>query len=341
LASEVRRYANQRNRQYIIMFPFHAYSYNPPPIKQIQILGIRFQFSNWGYVKRNFEFPRFLQDADLFLRRENGHINIESRFVPILVQAESRNAREAFDKISPAFDLMLAIFALYHHYGTYNEQWGGYPRPLAKVLPPPVYGVFKKTGEFELLLYDTPKIEEYDQIAVSAQEVKYLRDLARRFKKYPKETDTYFLILESLYKYAQAHETNEWRLAFLLLWQILELITLQTSEQLSMKNVISRVGILLNKDKNVLDLLPALYATRNELVHLGNFPDEQGLNEVSLMKSIAERTINQLFSKVKKLPTKASLQRYYDHAHPGTADSELTDRQRVIGVILRERKPKK
>lgn len=341
LASEVKRYVDRRIEQYTILFPFHASSHNPPPIKQIQILGVKFRFSNWGHVKRNFECSKFLQEADLYLRRQNGRIDIESRFVPVLVQTEGRNAREGFDKASPAFDLVRAIFALYHHYGRYNEQWGGYPRPLAKVLPPPVYCVFKNTGEFELFLYNTPKLEEYSQNTISAEEIKYLRKLARGFKTLPRESETLFLVIESLYKYAQAHETNDWRLAFLLLWQILELITLQTSEQLSMKNVINRVAILLRTDPYAIDLLSALYTTRNELVHSGNFPDEQGLNEVSLMKSIAERVINQLFAKAKKIPARASLQRYYDHAHAGTSDTELLDRQKVIGVILRERKPKK
>ncbi|MBE0681128.1 MAG: hypothetical protein IH589_04380 [Anaerolineales bacterium] len=339
LASEVRKYLDRPIEKYTILLPLHASSNNPPPIKQIEILGVQLLFSNWKYVRDNFEVPKFLQEADMFLRRQNGHIDIESRFIPILAQIEARNGRDGFDKASPAFDLMRAVFDLYHHYGTYNEQWGGYPRPLSKVLPPPVYCVFKNTGEFDMFLYSTPKLEEFQQNAINVQEIKYLRKLARNFKTIPKETETLALIVEALQKYAQAHETNEWRLAFLLLWQILELIALQTSEQFTMKNVISRIGILLRHDPKAADLLSALYNTRNEFVHQGNFPDEQGLQEVSLVKSIAERAINQIFSRAKKLPTKASLQRFYDNV--GTNDAELSDRQRVIGIILRERKPKK
>ena len=339
LAAEVKHYLDRPIEKYTILLPFHASSNNPPPIKQIEILGIRLLFSNWKYVRDKLEFQRFLQDADLFLRRQNGRIDIESHFIPVLVEVEARNGREGFDKASPAFDLMRAIFDLYHHYGAYNEQWGGYPRPLSKVLPPPVYCVFKDSGEFDLFLYSTPKLEEFQNNSIDAQEIKYLRKLARNFRVVPKETETLSLIVEALQKYAQAHETNEWRLAFLLLWQILELITLQSSEQFTMRNVISRIGILLRHDPKAADLLSALYDTRNEFVHQGNFPDEQGLQEVSLVKSIAERAINQVFSRAKKLPTKASLQRFYDNA--GTNDSELSDRQRVIGVILRERRLKK
>ncbi len=338
LASDVKHYLDRPVEKYTILLPFHVSSHNPPSIKQVQILGIKLQFSNWTFVKKNFDFPKFLQEADIYLRRQNGRIDIQSRFTPVLVQIEARNAREGFDKVSPAFDLMRAILDLYHHYGKYNMQWGGYPKPLAKVLPPPVYCVFKNTGEYDLFLYNTPKLEEYNQNTIDAQEIKYLRKLAHNFKTTPRETDTLSLVVDSLQKYAQAHETNEWRLAFLLLWQILELIALQTSEQFTMKNVISRIGILLRHDPKASDLLSALYDTRNEFVHQGNFPDEQGLEEVGLIKSIAERAINQVFSRVKKLPTKASLQRFYDHA--GTNDAELSDRQRVIGVILRERNPK-
>lgn len=339
LASDVRKYLERPIQKYTILLPLHASSNNPPPIKQIEILGIRLLFSNWKYVREKLEFQRFLQDADLFLRRQNGRIDIESRFIPVLVEVEARNGREGFDKASPAFDLMRAIFDLHHHYGTYNEQWGGYPRPLSKILPPPVYCVFQDSGEFDFFLYSTSKLEEFQNNSISAQEIKYLRKLARNFRAVPKETETLSLIVEALQKYAQAHETDDWRLAFLLLWQILELITLQTSEQFTMKNVINRIGILLRHDPKATDLLLALYETRNDFVHLGNFPEEQGLQEVSLVKSIAERAINQVFSRAKKLPTKANLQRFYDHA--GSNDTELSDRQKVISVILRERKPKK
>ncbi|MFN8382194.1 MAG: HEPN domain-containing protein [Anaerolineales bacterium] len=339
LASEVKKYLNRPIEKYTILFLLHASSNNLPSIKQIKILGVQLQFSNWEYVRKNFEFPKFLKEADIYLRRQNGVIDIESRFIPILVNVESRNGREGFDKASPSFDLMRAIFTLYHHYGVYNEQWGGYPRPLAKVLPPPVYCVFRETGEFEFLLNSVLKIEEFQRNTISAQEIKYLRKLSSNFKVVPKETETLSLIVEALQKYSQAHETNEWRLAFLLLWQILELITLQTSEQFTMKNVISRVGILLRHDPQAADLLSALYDTRNKFVHQGNFPNEQGLQEVSLIKNIAERAINQVFSRAKKFPTKSSLQRFFDNA--GINDTELLDRQRVIGMILRERKNNK
>jgi hypothetical protein len=337
LASEVKRYIERPIQDLVVLLPLHASPINIPVIRQIKILGVKLQFSDWAYVRRNFDFSGFLQAADLYLRRQNGRIDLEMRFSPVLAYVKARNAREGFDRVSPSFDLMRAILNLFSHYGRYNLQWGGYPRPIAKVLPPPVYCVFKKTGEFDLFLYNTPKLEEYDLNAIDIQDIKNLRKFARNFITSPKETESLYLVIEALQKYGQAHETSEWRLAFLLLWQVMELITLQSSEQLIMRNVISRVAILLNKDTKVADLLSALYETRNELVHQGYFPDERGLEEVGLIKSIAERTISQLFSKVKLLPTKISLQRYYDNA--GANNAELSDRQRVIGAILRERKP--
>jgi hypothetical protein len=339
LAVEVKHYIDQPIEKYTILLPFHSSPQNQISIKQIQILGVKLKFSNWGYVKRNFEFSKFLLAAKIHLQRQNGQIDLESLFIPVLVQTEARTPREGFDKASQAFDLLRAILDLYFHYSSYSMQWGGYPKHLAKVLPPPVYCVFKTTGEFELFLFNVPKLEEYSLNSIDTQGIQYLRNLARSFKTSPKEEQTLYLVVESLQKYAQAHETNEWRLAFLIFWQILELLTLQSSDQLNMKNVISRIGILLRQDTKATDLLSALYDTRNELVHKGYFPAEKGLDEVSLVKSITERVINQVFSKAKILSTKASLQRYYDHA--GTNDTDLSNRQRVIGVILRERKPKK
>lgn len=102
-----------------------------------------------------------------------------------------------------------------------------------------------------------------------------------------------------------------------------------------MRNVINRVNGLLRQDQTALDLLSALYEVRNALVHRGHFPDEQGLQEVDLLKYIVERTINALFARMRALPTKGSLMRFYDHIASG--DTDLADRQRVISFIRRSR----
>jgi hypothetical protein len=336
LASEVKHYLDQQKQSFVVLFPLHVSPNNLATIRQIRILESKLVFTNWSYVKNHFDFQTFLRDAELYLQREVDRIDIETRFVPVMVYVEARNAREGFDKVSPAFDLMRAIFNLYDHYGRYNIQWGGYPRPIATILPPPLYCIFKITGEFDLFLYNTPKMDSYNQNAIDIQEIRFLRKIVRNFRTQPTEKETLHLLTEALQKYGQAHETNEWRLAFLLLWQVIELITLQSSEQLNMKQVINRAAILLNKDTKDIHLLSALYETRNELVHKGYFPDEKGLEEVSLIKNIAERVIGKLFDKVKKLPTISSLQRYYDHASSG--DSDLSDRSRVINIIIRDRK---
>jgi hypothetical protein len=336
LASDVKRYLDRPLQSFVVLFLLHVSPNNLSGIRQIKILNLKLEFTNWAYIKNHFDFPTFLREANVYLHRGVEQIDIETRFVPILVSVDARNAQEGFDKVSPAFDLMRAILDLYNQYGRYNFQWGGYPRPIAKILPPPVYSIFNSDGKFDQLLYNVPKIDIYNINAIDVQEIKFLRKLARNFVAPPNKNETLYLIIDALQKYGQANVTNEWRLAFLLLWQVLELITLQSSEQLNMRTVISRVTILLLQDTKTADLLSALYETRNQLVHKGNFPEERGLEEVSLIKNVAERAIVQLLSKQKNLPTISSLQRYYDHASSNKTD--LSDRSRVINLILRDRK---
>jgi hypothetical protein len=206
---------------------------------------------------------------------------------------------------------------------------------LATILPPPVYGTFAEDGRLQKLFFNTVRYESYGPNHLKDYDIGEVRRLANRPKEPENDSQTMAVLIEALEKYGEALDTSEWRLAFLLLWQILELITLQTSEKLNMNTVKNRVISLLNQDRLARDLLSALYRTRNSLVHRGSFPDAEGPREVSLLKYIVERATNALFSLLRTCPTKASLQRYYELI--SASNTELADRQRLTRNILRRR----
>ena len=102
-----------------------------------------------------------------------------------------------------------------------------------------------------------------------------------------------------------------------------------------MKTVAARTCQLLSSDPIARDLLQGLYDTRNALVHHGYFPHERGLQEVMLLKNIAERSIFALLRQIGTLPTVASLARYYEYA--SASNNDLAERQRVIEAIRQSR----
>ena len=172
--------------------------------------------------------------------------------------------------------------------------------------------------------------------ALTIDQVEQARKLSNRLGMPNDERSTLYILLDALEKYGQALDTTEWRLAFLTLWQILELLTLQ-GEGIQMKNVVSRVHNLLKRNKLFDDLLKVLLTTRNSLVHRGQFPDLQGLEEVGYLKSIVESVIDAIFAELDELPDIRSVELYYEFVSRSDADIQ---KQEHILKYIQERRSK-
>jgi hypothetical protein len=134
-------------------------------------------------------------------------------------------------------------------------------------------------GKYEIYYYNLADYAEYKENKVARQALADAQNLANKLTAID-DKSTEKLLVEALQKYGRALDTDEWRLTFLELWQILELLTLQSNEQLNMKQVLSRINCLLNQNELIKDLLAMLYETRNRLVHEGHFSHRRGLEMV-------------------------------------------------------------
>lgn len=92
---------------------------------------------------------------------------------------------------------------------------------------------------------------------------------------------------------------------------------------------------LLGQQPADVDLLEALSVTHHELVHAGLFPDQDGLEELQLLKWIFEQSVTALFTWQGILRDIGSLELLYSHV--GMKSSELSKRQRLIAAIRRKR----
>jgi len=256
LASQVRRYHARPINQYQILFPLDVQPGQFDRFRQFSLLDIQLHPKSWRFVREHFEFDRFLQD--LHLHNPNFEGTLFTHFTPFLVNSNGRDEREAFETADRSFELFRTLLNLIPQFGRITRRWGGYPTPLATILPPPVFGIFDQAGKFIEFYYNTQMYDYRRPNLIPANQIEGARKLANRLRLPNDKKNTVLLLTESLEKYGQALDSTEWRLSFLTLWQILELITLQSSDELNMKQVVSRTNGLLRQDQLAGDLLLAL-----------------------------------------------------------------------------------
>jgi hypothetical protein len=263
-------------------------------------------------------------------------ISLEADFTPMMATARGRDSHEAFRNAARAFDLFRSLLNLVPKFGRMTKRFGFQVEPLGAILPAPVYGVFDSEGSYIEYWYSTTRHATYRRNAVAPDQIRAARLLAKKVTAPLPRGSTASLVVGALEKYGEALDATEWRQCFLLFWQILELLTLQ-SKGFNAKDVTNRICALLGQDQLDADLLRVLYDTRNEFVHLGRFPagDEEGLTEINLLKYLVDRSLSVMISKVGQLQTEGTLQRFYTHATEGSAT--LADRARVIRHIRQDR----
>lgn len=329
LATELHNHLSQPIIDYWILLPLHVPKDQIGNARSITVLNTKLLFRDWIYVSKRFELDKYFKDTRNHIK--DRRFNFKSNFTPVLVKNKWRGYLEAFTIAVQHFDLLRYLINLNYQFGLYTHISGSTPKPLGLILPPPTFGIFYESGKYKEFLFTIGNYEDYKRNKLAPQVMKDVRKLALRLQGNTDKNQTRSILIESIEKYGEALDTNQWRHAFLLLWQILELITLQSSEKSNMTVVKNRVINLLKQDPMIRDLLDALYETRNLLVHQGAFPISQGFREVNLLKIITERSINKLYGLIRICPTTASLERYYQYISFGK--SELADRGRIIKYI--------
>lgn len=334
LAAEIRAYYRKPKDLFWFLLPLNVERASIDHKRSFTISGVKLRVWSWAYCQKNLEIKEFISDTQSLLK--DPKFNYASHFTPIVSQARGHDFVEAFRQCEKGFDLFRWLVNLLYQFGKYQMQFGGYPRPLAKILPPPTFAAFTEDGAYRGFLFATARYEEYKANVVATDVWPDVRRLVGKLGAEGSRSEVQELIVDALQRYGEALDAIEWRLSFLQLWQILEKITLQGERSLSMSQVLSRTSSLLGQDQEARDLMRAIYETRNSLVHSGVFPDESGLLEVELLKYIVERAINALFSMQRVCTDRAQLDLYYQH---NTSNSkELRHRKRLISHILGKRR---
>lgn len=301
LDNVVKAYMGKPLIDYRILFPFHIRGSWIARKRWFNVLGMKFRRVGWQRVQALSRWEQLWKTTQGHFLLQNREDDLDSiwKLTPLLVDIQARTYQEAFDQASRNFELLRAVFNLVREYGLRHFTTGA-PKPLGVSLAPPIYGIFRTGGDYEALYYT---IERYDYEGIGYQARGFEQDEVRRVEKLLRRIATaseemQSLLVEVLLKYGQAMDTTDWRSAFLALWQILEVASLQTSADLKMTEVVKRVSNLIGAKPPMKDLIKGLAQSRHLLVHQGKF-SEEGLVEVNFLKMVAEAAINALFVRAK------------------------------------------
>lgn len=338
METELRRYYQMPTGTFHILFPINIRRTDLAGRRWFNVLGTRISCRTWSYLNKHYDLEPFLDDAARMLgkSREEVPLFLNLHFCPLTVSIDARTSGEAFGNANEAFDILRTLINLTTTFGKVTYQYGGRDRPLGQYLLPPIFGIFKADGSYALLYFATERYD-YRGRPISGDQIALVDQLAKRVKQPDGQEDVMTIVVDALRKYGQAMDTVDWQQAFLSLWQVLELVALQTAGRINMQEVANRIANLLGLKQNELmrDLLDCAVESRNDLVHRGRF-SQDGLREVNYLKVVVDRVIDFLLSpRLRAFPTTKRLENFYVHATVNDAD--LQERRRVIQVILDQR----
>jgi hypothetical protein len=322
----------EKRRLFNVVFPLNLLHGNARSFASIRVLGVEIRRVSWDQIQLYYPADRWWKHVSLVDRHEDYVDRLTSKFVPLVASLEARDQSEAWLQASEAFELFRTVLNLQGTWGRKTWQLG-MPRPLGTILPAQIYGVFDEAKDKEYWYFNSTT---YDYDSTPRSRRPNWRSARRVLNVVAgvRAEDLRQLLVDALVKYGEALDTIEWRQAFLSLWLVLELLSLQ--ERGGKWDVVDRIAGLLGNQERDRDLLSVLADTRNTLVHAGRYPNSEGFEEVQFLKRFAERSINNLLSRSKGLKNRTSLRLLYEHLN----DPVLEERVRIISMLARERRKK-
>ena len=187
------------------------------------ILDHTFKIQSHNDIQNRFPMREFNSEVQLGgLIPEQ--INL-SDFIPILIEEEWCDSREAVDKSTSAYNFYRLLLNFPLTYRSVSFQFGGRQRPLAQILPSPVYGVFDANDELIGPYYEEEIFLEYQFPRIDESRITNANNLLTLLNNVS-DNKLRDLLTSIFLKYGEAIDTVHWPSAFLTLWQCLELASL-------------------------------------------------------------------------------------------------------------------
>jgi hypothetical protein len=334
LIKEISSYTNKPVKDYTVLFPLNISIDKLRTTQSFNVFGNILKINEWEKLENFLELQTLFDKAGFLFDKEKPY-RIRTDFLPVTIEIEGIDSTEAFYNSLKPFNFLRSYLNLGAKWGLIERRWGGFQEPLGKFLPPPICGVFNNNGDLEKLYHSSAVYEKYPKNKLSSDEISDISEKIKKIKFTNDEKYSEYLLLAAVNKYGEAMDAIEEKLMFLSLWQILELLSLRSIENLNMRKTINRIKILLGKKETLKDLIEVIYSSRNIFVHEGIFPDDRGIEEVMYIKQIADVSLSSFFSLVQKYETVNELKSHYIYATK--SNSELDIISNTIEIIKNNR----
>ena len=245
------------------------------------------------------------------------------------VKVEARDTSQALAQADAIVEPFRALLNLSEEYGRLHWR-AGYPQGRSKVPASRYMYIFDKNGKYVEFGYH---LHPYAERAVDFHEnqLATVWKSAGLIRSVPAEL-LRRIAIEALRLYVQALDERENHLAFLSLWQGLELLTRKAEGQ-SETEVVERVAGIFFNNPTIVDPLWILLRKRNKLVHEGR-ADLIEQDDVNILKSIVERMIGSYLVLAQRLRDEGELIFLYQQA---TAERRtLRRRSAILRGMIRE-----
>jgi hypothetical protein len=283
-----------------------------------EIMKGKYKRKSFQICNKKFNISSY-QSLQKYLGREPMYRNIKSLCsdsfvftkVFFVVQERGINLEDAWNKISPTFELLRGIFQFVINrnkliYNSGNIPLTNYQHPQWMLIKNPNDKI-----EGRNFFVDTCNIQK----KVELDEIQYtlFNDLLRLFKNEPDEKSTLSVLANSLRLYSQALDAKYLYNCFLSLWQALEAISV--SEFIGGKTEKIKRRIIWYTEKYKLvgtglrETLEVLSEKRNNLVHSGINNIDQ--DDVNILKIVCEIALKWIIEEHNNLKTKLHLNEFY------------------------------
>jgi len=305
---------------------------NPDPFGEMKVLNQDINFSNWKSMAENCEINKYFNESKNIISKPDIK-DFYNEFIPITIKITAKNFFEAFDEATD----ILTFFRGYMNFSfdRFRVRYftSGLPKPIGQFLPPPSYGIFDENGDFKKLAFTTTRYDSYKKTTLTFDQ---LQDLKSKIEIFPhtNEDHTYSIWVKAIRKYSEAMEANEERLAFLLFWQVLELLGLK-SKWITGGKIINHIKMLIGNNIVLENLIDVASESRNNLVHEGKYPDNDLMEESMYVKQIVDYVLIKFLDLCEVYRTTKELNYFFSYATMNNKDLAL--RKKIINKIQETR----
>ncbi|MGD9895079.1 MAG: hypothetical protein AB7U18_27660, partial [Dehalococcoidia bacterium] len=329
MAAAIRQSRAAKHERFYALLPLSVRGDRLAGVKVFESLDVRFQVATWKWVSARLALDDWRTECTLNPRAFPFE---QQQFLPLVAEIWGRSNEDAFRRAEAGFDFLRAVLNMSAQFGMITFQ-NGLPRPLGAVLAPPAYGVFRLDGTLIGAYLNPSTPRRYDAGALSEPQVEWSRQQLRRWKPSAKSGgDIRNIIVDTVSRYGQAMETADWREAFLMLWQALEILTTRQDEPFNMSIVCKRTAALFDNNEMIRDLIEALAGTRNALVHRGRF-SANGLRVINVLKWVVEQSVETLDAFSRRARTSDWLWSFY--AAAPMQERQLKQQASIVNYLVR------